>query len=330
MILMCTSLTYENSRGDHFLARTMDYGFELGGQPIFMPRNQKIQGDAGAFTTKYGFVGAGRNLSHYMFVDGVNEFGLGAAALYFSDYAKYAQSAPADKLAIAPHDLTAWVLGNAKSVADLRDLIMQVQIVDQPVALLGITVPLHFIFSDATGDTAVLEATDQDLHLIEDPVGVMANSPQLSWHLQNLSTYGTLVADTRPLHEYQGFNLKTVGPGTGAFGMPGDYTSPSRFIRTVFNKHYSQPTADTPSTMNLLQHLLDGVTIPKGVKLKTDGSSDYTQYRGYMGLNERAYYMEPYDNFELQRVEITDKMLTDWDTPVEYPLVHHNHIKNLN
>ena len=82
--------------------------------------------------------------------------------------------------------------------------------------------------------------------------------------------------------------------------------------------------------MNLLQHLLDGVTIPKGVKLKQDGSSDYTQYRGYMGLNERAYYMEPYDNLELQRVEITDKMLTDWDTPVEYPLAHRTHIKHLN
>lgn len=102
---MCTSLTYENSRGDHFLARTMDFAFELGGQPIFMPRQQEIDGDAGTFTTKYGFIGAGRNLSHYIFVDGVNEFGLGLAALYFRGYAKYQQSAPADKLAIAPTTL---------------------------------------------------------------------------------------------------------------------------------------------------------------------------------------------------------------------------------
>lgn len=41
---MCTSLTYENSRGDHFLARTMDFAFELGGQPIFMPRNRRLMG----------------------------------------------------------------------------------------------------------------------------------------------------------------------------------------------------------------------------------------------------------------------------------------------
>jgi len=327
---MCTSLTYENSRGDQFLARTMDFAFELGGQPIFMPRNQQIQGDAGAFTTKYGFVGAGRNLSHYMFVDGVNEYGLGAAALYFSQYAKYEATAPADNLGLAPHDVTAWALGNAKSVADLRELVKHVQILDIPVALLGITVPLHFIFSDPTGDTAVLEATSHDLHLIDDPVGVMANSPQLSWHLQNLSTYGTLQAAERPLHDYEGFELVTQGPGTGALGLPGDYTSPSRFVRTVYNKHYSIKTADTPNTLNLLQHLLDSVTIPKGVKLKADGNSDYTQYRAYANLTERSYFMEPYDNLELQGVKITDEMLNDWDTPVEYPLDHQPHIKTLN
>lgn len=327
---MCTSLTYENSQGDHFLARTMDFAFELGGQPVFMPRNQKIQGDAGAFTTKYGFIGAGRNLGHYMFVDGVNEFGLGVAALYFPQYAQYQKTAPADKLGLAPHDVTAWVLGNAKSVADLRELVQHIQILDVPVALLGLTTPLHFIFSDSTGDTAVLEATSEELRLIDDPVGVMTNAPQLSWHLQNLSTYGTMQAEERPLHDYMGFSLKTQGPGTGALGLPGDYTSPSRFVRTVYNKHYSVPVSGTPATLNLLQHLLDGVTIPKGVKLKADGKSDYTQYRGYANLDERTYFMEPYDNLELQGIHLTDEMLNDWDTPVEYPLDHQAHVKYMN
>lgn len=327
---MCTSLTYENGRGDHFLARTMDFAFELGGQPVFMPRHQTIHGDAGDFTTKYGFVGGGRNLGHYVFVDGVNEFGLGAAALYFPQYAKYQTEAADDKLGLAPHDFTAWAMGNAKSVADLRELVKTVQLLDIPVSLLGLTTPLHYIFSDPTGDTAVLEATDDHLQLIDNPVGVMTNAPQLSWHLQNLSTYGTMQAAERPLHDYMGMELKTQGPGTGALGLPGDYTSPSRFVRTVFNRHYSETAVDTPTALNTLQHLLDSVTIPKGVKLKPDGNSDYTQYRGYMSLDERAYYMEPYDNLELQGVKITDKMLSDWDTPMEYPLDHTPHVSHLN
>jgi len=113
-------------------------------------------------------------------------------------------------------------------------------------------------------------------------------------------------------------------------GLPGDYTSPSRFVRTVYNKHFSVKTDDTPTTLNLLQHLLDSVTIPKGVKLKADGNSDYTQYRAYANLTERSYFMEPYDNLELQGVKMTDEMLNDWDTPVEYPLDHQPHISALN
>lgn len=46
-----------------------------------------------------------------------------------------------------------------------------------------------------------------------------------------------------------------------------------------------------------------------------DGTSDYTQYRGYACLDDRAYYMEPYDNQELQGIRLTDEMLNDWDTP---------------
>ncbi|MCW3778786.1 choloylglycine hydrolase family protein [Levilactobacillus namurensis] len=329
---MCTSLTYQNSRGDHFLARTMDFAFELHGQPMFMPRNWRVAGDAGEFTTTYGFVGAGRKIGHEMFVDGVNEKGLGVAALYFPENAQYVDpdQVPAGKQAIAPHDFVAWALGNAASVADLRELVTHIQLVNLPVSLLKLITPLHYIISDPTGETAVLEATSQDLKLIEDSVGVMTNSPDLGWHLQNLSTYGTLTATEQPLHDYLGYQLKTQGPGTGALGLPGDYTSPSRFVRTVFAKHFSQPTADVPSTLNLLQHLLDSVTIPKGVKLKADGGDDYTQYRGYMSLEERAYYMEPYDNFELQRVVLTTEMLEEQHTPVNYALQPSVHIQNLN
>ncbi|MGP4117126.1 choloylglycine hydrolase family protein [Levilactobacillus zymae] len=327
---MCTSLTYENSRGDHFLARTMDFAFELNGRPMFMPRNRTVKGDAGDFTTTYGFVGAGRSLGHELFVDGVNEKGLGVAALYFPGNTAYVDQAASDKLGLAPHDFTAWALGNAGSVAELSELVKTIQLVNVSVALLQVVTPLHFIVSDSTGATAVLEATNHDLHLIDNPVGVMTNSPEFGWHLQNLSTYGTLTAEERPLNDYLGYQSKTQGPGTGALGLPGDYTSPSRFVRTVFAKHFSQPTADTPRTLNLLQHLLDSVTIPKGVKLKADGTSDYTQYRGYMGLENHTYYMEPYDNQELQALALTDDLLEKCHTPTEYPLNHQVHIQTLN
>ena len=317
---MCTSLTYTNSRGDHFLARTLDYDVDLQAQLMVMPRQQTIAGAAGPFRTQYGFVGAGRCLGHAMFTDGVNEHGLGIAMLYFPQHAQYLDDSPADKLGVAPQDFVTWALGNAVSVADLADKVTQVQLIDVVAPLIETTPPLHFIVSDTTGTTKVLEPCGGDLHLIDDPVGVLTNSPTLSWHLQNLSTYGTLTNQERPLNRLMDYTLTTQGPGTGALGLPGDYTSPSRFVRTAFLKNYAADTASIPTSLTLLQHLLNAVTIPKGVKLKTNGQSDYTQYRGYLSLNERAYYLEPYDNATLQRVALTDDLLDHLTAPQTYPI----------
>lgn len=325
---MCTSLTYENSPGDHFLARTMDYDLDVDAQVMYLPRNWTVAGDAGEFTTKYGFIGAGRKLNHELYIDGVNEHGLGVAMLYFPENAKYVTAAAAGKTGVAPQDFVAWALGNAKTVAELRDLVHHIQLVDKPADLIHFTPPLHFIISDDTGATALLEPVGPDLNLIDDPIGVMTNSPDLNWHLQNLSTYGALTNEERPLHHYLGFRSKTQGPGTGALGLPGDYTSPSRFIRTAFLKDYAEPTHDVASSLNLLQHILNAVTIPKGVKLKTNGHCDFTQYRAFLSLSERAYYVEPYHNLALQRVALTTDLLTS-TRPVTYSLNKYLSVEDL-
>lgn len=326
---MCTSLTYTNSRGDHFLARTMDFDLDFDARIMVMPRHYTVAGDAGTYTTQYGFVGAGRQLGHEMYSDGVNEHGLAIAALYFPSNVQYLEDTPADKLGIAPQDFVAWALGNASSLTDLAAKVQQVALIDVPTEMLGGTPPLHFIVSDRTGQTKLLEPTSGDLHLIDDPVGVMTNSPRLDWHLQNLSTYGTLTNQERPLAPLMGKTLKTQGPGTGALGLPGDFTSPSRFIRTTFLKNYADQTTTIPGSLNLLQHLLNAVTIPKGVKLKDDGHSDYTQYRGYMSLTDLAYYLEPYDNQVLQGVTLSDDLLDNLTEPTEYPITHAVHLQDL-
>lgn len=328
---MCTSLTYTNQDGGHFLARTMDFNIDFGARIMFMPRNRTVHGDAGDFTTKYGFIGAGRQLSHEMFTDGVNEHGVGIATLYFPDHAVYEQQATKNKLALSPQDFVAWVLGNAHSVAELREQVGQVQLVSRTAALINVIPPLHFIISDPTGATAVLEPTGGELHLIDDPVGVMANSPDLRWHLQNLSTYGMLTNTERPLQAFGDYQPETQGPGTGAVGLPGDYTSVSRFMRANFLKHFTEVAKDTPATLNLLKFILNAVTIPKGVKKTADGQSDYTEYRSYMDLDARTYSIELYENpGDLQQVILTDDLLDHVTEPTEFPLNHTPHVHVLN
>ena len=117
---MCTSLTYTNSHGGHFLARTMDFNVDFETRIMFMPRHYRVTGDLGDFTTTYGFIGAGRQLNHEIFTDGVNECGVSIAALYFPNHAIYQPHSNQDKTDLGPHDFVAWVLGRITSVADLR------------------------------------------------------------------------------------------------------------------------------------------------------------------------------------------------------------------
>lgn len=88
--VMCTSLTMTTKDNVNLLARTMDFSFELGASPVFIPRGHAFKSDVGAdctYISDYAFVGAGRKLAEYMFAGGVNEKGIGICALYFSGLA---------------------------------------------------------------------------------------------------------------------------------------------------------------------------------------------------------------------------------------------------
>ncbi|BDZ32175.1 choloylglycine hydrolase family protein [Lactiplantibacillus sp. WILCCON 0030] len=329
---MCTSLTYQTSGGDQFLARTMDFGFELGGRPVVIPRQHHFTSvtNATGFDAPYSFAGTGRDLNGYILVDGVNEYGVSAAALYFAGQAHYAAEPVEGQINLAPHEVVMWILGNVKSTAELSQRLADLTITESAAPLLNIVVPLHWIISDRQGETFVLEQEADGMHYMKNPVGVMTNSPDFDWHLKNLSNY----VELQPMphtasRQYGDLTVNAFGPGTGALGMPGDYTSPSRFIRTVFNREHTETVDTDAAAVNTLSHMLNSVEIPKGVKVKADGSDDYTQYRAYMSMNEPAFYMQPYNDQTITRVALTEAVMTA-DTPTEYALAGQQQFKAVN
>jgi len=318
---MCTSLTYQTTGGDQFLARTMDFGFELGGRPVVIPRHHHFSSvtNATGFDAPYSFVGTGRDLNGYIHVDGVNEYGVSAAALYFSGQAHYAATAVDNQINLAPHELIMWILGNVKSTAELGERLSELNIVEAAAPLLNIVVPLHWIISDRSGSTYVLEQEADGMHYLVNPVGVMTNTPDFNWHLKNLSNYVELQPKPHADRQYGDLAVKAFGPGTGALGMPGDYTSPSRFVRTVYMREHTEAVATDEAAVNALSHMLNSVEIPKGVKIKADGSADYTQYRAYMSMHEPAFYIQPYQDQTITRVALTDDLMNA-KQPTEFAL----------
>ncbi|MGL9730734.1 choloylglycine hydrolase family protein [Enterococcus sp. DIV0756] len=315
---MCTSLTLTNQGQQHFLARTMDFGFQLEGRPVVIPRNYvwKKQFN-GSQQTKYGFLGTGRNLGEYFLADGINEKGLAIAELYFLNEAKYSSEEKEASINLAPHEFIIWLLGEIESISELRKRITEIQIVEKEVPVLGFVPPLHYIVTDKTGETVVIESDSGELVIKDNPVGVMTNSPEFGWHLKNLNNYLSVQPNNfsnKIINEYE---IKPFGQGSGTYGLPGGYTSPERFVRTVYLRALIESGKTADDSLNAMFKILDNVTIPKGVNIKNDGSIDYTQYRAVFDVSNGTYYFNPYETQEVFELTLTEELLTK-DEPVEF------------
>lgn len=308
---MCTSLTLQSNQGHYFLARTMDFDFELNGQPIFIPRQHTFKSDLNTnYSTRYAFIGTGRHIGDHVLIDGVNEHGLGGAALYFNESVYQAGPASdANQINLAPHEVLNWVLGNYRNISELAAQLNHLNIVAAKNQLLNLVVPLHWLLADQEGRCYVLEAQTDGLKLLHNPVGVMTNSPEFQWHLQNLRNYNQLQPEPHPHRHYGELTVSDFGPGSGTIGLPGDYTSPARFVRAVYLRNRIEPTDDDLSTLNALIHLLNNFDIPLGVKKMTDNINEYTQYRAYFNLNELTYDIQPYQNQTIYQIKLDDHLL---------------------
>ena len=82
------------------------------------------------------------------------------------------------------------------------------------------------------------------LHLYNNPLGVITNSPPFDWHLNNLRNYVNLSANNVPQLKLKGINIYPTGQGSGMMGLPGDVTPPSRLVRAVA---FTQAALPAPS-----------------------------------------------------------------------------------
>lgn len=300
---MCTSIFYETSDHTHFLARTLDFAQELGLQPLKITAGHhfNLQANPHGFETKYGFIGAGRNL---VFADGFNEKGLGIASLYFNQNAAYANEQKSSAVNLEAAELIPYVLGNFSSVTEFKKNLSHINVCQTKNQAMGIVLPLHWLLYDRHSNSLVLEITKTGVHCYDNPVGVMTNSPAFPWHLTNLGHYSHIQSQDFPAKKYGDYQIISDGPGNGALGLPGDYTSASRFIRTAFLRQYTKQASSAQDGLVTLKHILNNVDIPRGVKVNTKGLADYTQYQGFMDLDNLVYYFQPYDQLTMTKFQL--------------------------
>src|SRR5208282_2216741 len=91
----------------------------------------------------------------------------------------------------------------------------------------------HYVVYDASGKSIVVEYTGGKLHVYDDPLGVITNSPAFDWQMTNLSNYVNFSMTNVPPVKLGPVTLEPFGQGSGMLGLPGDFTPPSRFVRAV-------------------------------------------------------------------------------------------------
>lgn len=330
---MCTSIFTKTEDGEYILSRTMDYSFPLEAAPIYIPKKYqwKTIVNEEQFTCNYGFIGAGRLLGdNYFVADGVNEYGLSVAELYLPGEATYQDYEESSKINLAPHEFILWLLGNVKSVNELRQLVSKINIVEAKAPMLNIVTPLHWIITDGQGECVVIEPTNKDLKIKENSIGVMTNTPLLEWHIENLRNYLNVRPQQFEPIKIGDYVATPFSQGTGTLGLPGGYTPPERFVRAAFLKEFIAPAKNEEEGINNAYHILNTVKIPKGVVVTPDDREDYTLYTGSMVNNSRTYYFSSYENHQIGKLVLDDQLLSNNDPIVFNYKIKQEGFDNLN
>lgn len=301
---MCTSIVLKSSSETYLLARTMDFSFELDPKMVIYPRNYPLQFHHEPMSLKqhYAFMGLSKNVGFYTLADGVNEHGFSIAALYFEDYAHYKKEGKPG-LSIAPVEVVMWMLAQCRNTKEAIEFFKSHSIVDTKVDFLGVTPPLHWVLQDSKGHSVIVEKMADGLHIHDNTLGVLTNSPDYNWHKTNVRNYIGLHPEQVSPRTLYGEEFKAFGQGSGTFGLPGDLTPPSRFIRTLYNKLSSAPSSDL-----LIQaaHILNNVDIPKGSVVTQRNTIDYTQYTSYIQNNDLIYSYRLYDDLNTHSFNLND------------------------
>ena len=319
----CTAIRLTAKDGGVVVGRTMEFGIDVQSDAVVVPAGTKLTSSLPDkskgihYTNKYGIVGA-NFMNKHMVVDGMNEKGMYVGALYLPGYASYPEGTPENAAkSMAPEDYVAWLLGNFATVAEVKKNYNKVILVQNPQKEIGgQSFPGHFIITDNTGASIVIEPIDKTLKLHKNPLGVLTNSPSFDWHMTNLSNYTNLSAtNVQPL-DLSGTKIKTFGQGSGLVGLPGDYTPPSRFVRAVVFSQSAPQLATAKETVPQVFHIMNAFDIPYGViqdKHKDGIHYDYTVWTSVADLKNVSYSFKTYKDQSIRTIEVNKALAAAGD-----------------
>lgn len=315
---MCTAAVY--SAKDHYFGRTLDYTRTYHEEIVITPRRFRLAFRAAASISEhYAILGMAHVADGYpLYYDAINECGLGIAGLNLT---RSTQLPPPDQSReqIAVFELIPRILAQCRSVAEARDCLAALSITDLPFSEALPSARLHWMIADAK-EAITLELTNSAMQIYDNPIGVLTNEPPFPFQMAHLHTFLHLSPHTPTNTFSPTFDLHACSHGMGAIGLPGDFSSPSRFVRAAFVRANSVSGEGELAVVNQFFHLLGAVEQPRGCCVVADEGFEITHYTSCCNLERGIYYYTTYENHQISAVHLHHVPL-DGDCLIRYPLV---------
>ena len=308
----CTGISLESSDHSQIVARTIEWGASvLKTDIVLVPRNHSVEtqtaeGPGLHYQTRFGFVGLSIESEEFI-VEGLNEKGLSAGLFFFPKYGRYPSydKTQASKT-IGDMQFVAYVLGQFDSVEAARKDIANLRIAE---SIKGAGT-VHFRIADATGEQIAVEIIDGKMQIIDNPLGVLTNSPDLRWHLTNLNQYMNWQTGAVTDRTFGPLKLSQFGMGTGLHGIPGDISPASRFVRAAIMQETAPELTDAKDAVLYSFSILNTFDIPIGLEMN-EGNHESplisaTQWTSSTDMTHRKLYYRSAVNAQIRMIDLTD------------------------
>ena len=300
---MCTAINF--NRSYHLFGRTLDNECEYGEEPCIVSQDA-------ARTLGYRSISHAENRVLGMasriggapyFFDGFNDKGLCVAGLNLPVSTRLSDKASAPDT-IPSQELVYHLLATASTTDDVRCILKDKSVTSDPPAPNIPSPTLHYLIADSKGAITV-EITAAGINVYDNPVGVLTNEPTFPYHTDNLLQYSTLSPSTN-----DGRSHHTAG--LGAIGLPGDFTSASRFVRAAFLGENATDHKSSEKAVANAFTILGAISIPEGAVITPRGFMS-TRYTAVLDPTAGTYYLRRADS--LTTMSVTFEASGDSDKP---------------
>ena len=301
---MCTGISFHAK--DHYFGRNLDLERSYNERVVITPRNFKLNmRHKDSLNMHYAMIGMATVIDDYpLYYEATNEKGLSMAGLNFpqnADYKPYEEN----KDNISPFELIPWFLGQCSNIDEVKELLDKMNLVNTNFSEQLPLSPLHWIISDQK-ESITVESVKDGLKVYDNPYGVLTNNPTFDYHMMNMNNYMHLHEGPSTNQLSNQYTFDNYSLGLGAFGLPGDFSSTSRFVRATYVKSKSVVKESEKENVNQFFHILRSVAMPLGCVLAKNGEFEYTRYSSCCNTNKQIYYYTTYYNSSITSIHMND------------------------